>query len=560
VDLRVFDSKIIRPEGLDDRPQLPVPKRWQPWAPLRRLVARLEQQPWFLPGFGVVFLLITLELLSTSRPLPFGVWSVLGLFLVVVFLVASLATYLWALQPREVRRPRSLLLIGTILLTVLVLTRLGQLTIAALHVSFPHIPLSAMQAALPIPLAGVLFTVLLNARMAFAGSLCLTLLAGLMLAAPMPYFLYGFVGSVVGIFAIARRRERTLFFRAGAAVALANTYTLTALTLVEGNPGTLFADAIGGVVNGAIVAVLATGLLPLLEHPFERTTPFTLLDLSNLDNPLLRYMVLTVPGTYHHSIMVGTLAEAAAEAVGANGLLCRVGAYYHDIGKTRHPTYFIENQSDAADRHTRLAPSLSRTIVMSHVKEGIELARAFGLPEVLVDLIPQHHGTRLVSFFFQRAKEAADPEIQAVKEEDYRYPGPKPQSREAAILMLADTVEASTRSLTDPTPARIRGVVQKVINNIFADGQLDECDLTLRDLHIIANSFVRILTGIFHHRIEYPNPPAQESPRKRSDDGDHPGKPAAEGPRRNGVAKKAGPGDPPRPEPVPGDVQRPLGG
>jgi hypothetical protein len=307
------------------------------------------------------------------------------------------------------------------------------------------------------------------------------------------------------------------------------------------------------------VAVLATGILPLLEHPFERTTTFTLLDLSNLDNPLLRHMVLTVPGTYHHSIMVGTLAEAAAEAIGANGLLCRVGAYYHDIGKVRHPAYFIENQPDAADRHERLAPSLSRTIVMSHVKEGIELARAFGLPEALVDMIPQHHGTRLVSFFFQRAKETADPEIQAVKEEDYRYPGPRPQTREAAILMLADTVEAATRTLSDPTPARIRGVIQKVINSIFVDGQLDECDLTLRDLHLIANSFVRILTGIFHQRVEYPDTGPQEPAKKRSDDGDHAGKPAAEGPRRNGLAKKSGPGDPPRPEPAAGNVQRAPG-
>jgi putative nucleotidyltransferase with HDIG domain len=181
--------------------------------------------------------------------------------------------------------------------------------------------------------------------------------------------------------------------------------------------------------------------------------------------------------------MVGTLAESAAEAIGANALLCRVGAYYHDIGKTRHPGYFIENHADAGTRHEKLAPSLSRAIVMSHIKEGIEIAREHGLPEILVDMIPQHHGTRLVSFFYQRAKEAADPDHQAVSEEDYRYPGPRPQTREAAILMLADTVEAATRVLTDPTPARIRGVVQKIINAIFVDAQLDECDLTLRSPH-----------------------------------------------------------------------------
>jgi putative nucleotidyltransferase with HDIG domain len=238
--------------------------------------------------------------------------------------------------------------------------------------------------------------------------------------------------------------------------------------------------------------------------------------------------------------MVGTLAEAAAEAVGANALLCRVGAYYHDIGKTRHPTYFIENSPDASDRHQKLAPSLSRAIVMSHVKEGIEMAREYGLPDVLVDMIPQHHGTRLVSFFYQRAKEAADPGLQAVNEEDYRYLGPKPQTREAAILMLADAVQAATHTLADPTPARLRGAVQKIINAIFVDAQLDECDLTLRDLHLIANSFVRILTGFFHHRIEYPDGGPEEAAKKRSENGDQSQKPATEGSRRNGPAKKGG--------------------
>jgi hypothetical protein len=168
------------------------------------------------------------------------------------------------------------------------------------------------------------------------------------------------------------------------------------------------------------------------------------------------------------------------------------------------------------------------------------MAREYGLPEVLVDMIPQHHGTRLVSFFYQRAKETADPELQAVKEEDYRYLGPKPQTREAAILMLADAVEAATRTLTDPTPARIRGTVQKIINGIFVDGQLDECDLALRELHIIANNFVRILTGIFHHRIEYPGAELEQGTKKRSENGDQPPKPAAEGPHRDGMAKKGG--------------------
>jgi len=417
-----------------------------------------------------------------------------------------------------------------------------------------------MRAGLPVPLGGVLLTILFNARLAFAGSLVLTILTGIMVAAPIEYFLYSFVGSLVGVFSLARHRGRTAFFQAGGIMALANVYTLLAFALIDGDISTLRAEIVGGLLNGAIVAVMANGLLPLLEHSFGRTTDFTLLELSNLNEPMLRHLALVSPGTYHHSIMVGTLAEAAAEAVGANALLCRVGAYYHDIGKTRHPAYFIENSRDAALRHDKLAPSLSRAIVMSHVKEGIEMARAYGLPEVLVDLIPQHHGRRLVHFFYQRAKETADPDLQAVQEEDYRYPGPKPQTREAAILMLADAVEAAARTLTDPTPARIQGAVQKIINGIFVDGQLDECDLTLRDLHRMANSFVRILAGLFHHRVDYPGIQLQETGKKRSENGDQPAKSAKEDSRRDAMAKKGGTKGTVPPGSAESGVQRAAGG
>ena len=538
MDIR-FPNAPLQQEAVDRLPSPPPPKGPRPLAWLRRGMAWLEAQRWFLPAATAIFLLASVEILSSNLPLPLGMLSILGVVLLVAFLVAALYAYVRALQPKDVARPRSLLLIGTVLLIVLLLTHYGLLVIHALSQSFPHIPFSAMRAALPIPLGGVLLTVLFNSRLAFAGALNLTILTGLMLAAPLSYFMFTFVGSMVGIFAIAGRQERTAFFRAGAAIGLANAYTLFAFALLDADTASLTADIVGGIVNGLAVAVLATGVLPLLEHPFGRTTVFTLLELSNLNAPILKHLVLAAPGTYHHSIMVGTLAEAAAEAIGANALLCRVGAYYHDIGKTRHPGYFIENHADAGTRHEKLAPSLSRAIVMSHIKEGIEIAREHGLPEILVDMIPQHHGTRLVSFFYQRAKEAADPDHQAV-EEDYRYPGPRPQTREAAILMLADTTEAATRVLTDPTPARIRGVVQKIINAIFVDAQLDECDLTLRDLHIIANSFVRILTGFFHQRIEYPGARPDEGAKRRTENGDQSSKSTAEGPRRDGVVKKGG--------------------
>ena len=546
VDLR-FSDKSLHYEA-DASPLVPLRRGRRHFAVVRRLMSRLEQQRWFLPVATAGFLLATVGILDSSLPRPRGALSTLGAFLFAIFLLAALYGYVRLLQPKEVSRPRSLLLIGTVLLIVLLLTRYGLVVITSLHQSFPNIPLSAMRAALPAPLGGILLMVLFNVRLAFAGALSLTILTGLMLSAPLQQFLLAFVGSLVGIFTLVGRQERTAFFRAGMAVGLANAYALVAFALLDGNSATLLADIVGGGINGLMVAVLATGLLPLLEHPFERTTAFTLLELSDQSEPLLKHLLLYAPGTYHHSIMVGTLAETAAEAIGANSLLCRVGAYYHDIGKTRHPQYFVENEADAAQRHSKLAPSLSRAILVSHVKEGMELAREYGLPEVLVDMIPQHHGTRLVSFFFQRAKETADPEVQAVKEEDYRYPGPKPQTREAAILMLADAVQAATSALADPTPARIRGAVQKIINGIFVDGQLDECDLTLRSLHLISNSFVRILTGIFHHRIEYPGVELVDSAKKRNGDGDQPAKPAAEGPHRDGLAKKGGAKDAPGPE------------
>ncbi|HTX55383.1 MAG TPA: HDIG domain-containing protein [Candidatus Baltobacteraceae bacterium] len=538
VDLRFSE---ILPEA--DRPSAPPVKGWRPLAPLRGVIVRLAGRRWFMSAAAVFFLTAVSEILCSGSPLPLGGWSVLGMCLLVFLLSGALYLYLRYLQSKEIRRPGSLLLIGTVLLIVLVLTRAGLVVLTSFTQSFPTLPVSAMRAALPVPLGGVLLTVLFNPRLAFAGALCLTILSGLMAGAPPNFFLLAFVGSLAGIFAVARRQERTAFFRAGAAIAVASAYTLLAFGLLDGNLMAIRADIVGSLVNGLIVAVLATGLLPLLEQPFGRTTDFTLLELSNLNEPMLRYLILAAPGTYHHSLLVGTLAEAASEAIGANALLSRVGAYYHDIGKTRHPNYFIENNPDAGIRHEKLSPNLSRAMVMSHIKEGLEMGRAYGIPEVLLDMIPQHHGTRLVSFFYQRARESADPDLQEVKEEDYRYPGPKPQSREAAILMLADAVQAASQTLTDPTPARIRGAVQKIINSIFVDGQLDECDLTLRDLHIIANSFVRILTGMFHHRIEYPES-APDDGRKRNENGHQHPKPAGENSRRDSVAKKAGGRDP----------------
>jgi putative nucleotidyltransferase with HDIG domain len=245
------------------------------------------------------------------------------------------------------------------------------------------------------------------------------------------------------------------------------------------------------------------GLLHLFEMLFGITTNITLLELSDLNNPILKDLILKAPGTYHHSLIVGNLAEAACDAISANSLLARVGAYYHDIGKIEKAEYFSENEIEAKSRHEALTPTMSALIIINHVKDGIEVARKHNLPASILDFITQHHGTGLIYFFYQRALEKNGDES-FLKEEDFRYPGPKPQTKEAAVVLLADAVEASSRTLSDPTPARIQALTQRIINNKFIDGQLDECDLSLKDLNKIAMSFARILTGIFHSRVEYP--------------------------------------------------------
>jgi putative nucleotidyltransferase with HDIG domain len=262
-----------------------------------------------------------------------------------------------------------------------------------------------------------------------------------------------------------------------------------------------------GFIGGVLAGVISTGIIPLAEMIFDFTTDMKLLELANLDQPLLRELMVQAPGTYHHSVIVSNMVEATAEAVKANPLLAKVSAYYHDIGKMGKPLYFIENQVGDENRHDKLAPSMSNLILISHVKEGVELAQKHKLGREIIDIIQQHHGKSLINYFYNKAKEQAvnrGGKNSRVKQEDFRYPGPRPQTKEAGLVMLADMVEAAARSLTNPSPARIQGTVQKIINKAFADGQLDDCELTLKDLNEIATGFNKTLGGIFHHRVEYP--------------------------------------------------------
>jgi hypothetical protein len=297
---------------------------------------------------------------------------------------------------------------------------------------------------------------------------------------------------------------------------------------------------LAGFLSGILSAFIAYPGSTGVEAGFGYCTNIRLLEMGNLNNPLLKSLIVHAPGTYHHCIIVGSLAEAAAESVGVNPLLARVGSYYHDIGKMKKPLYFIENQQGVENKHDKLQPRMSALILISHVKEGVEIARAHKLGRDLIDIIREHHGTSVISYFFNRAKEKENPEVSEVKESDYRYQGPKPQSKVAALVMLADAVEAATRSLTDPTPARIQGMVQKIINKNFVDDQLSDCELTLKDMHTIAKSFNRILQGIYHHRIDYPQQllPKDISASKKKSNGDTAQKPAEKGKGKSDKTKK----------------------
>jgi len=510
-----------------------------------RVTWRLEQHPAALYSLSGAAVFGIILLLASSETLPAGALPLLGICLLVGFLLGSLYLYIFTLQPVALRRPNSLLLLASVILLSVAVTRFFLFLSHSIHQALPSVPVSALEYMVPVALGGLLLAVLFNSRLAFAGALAISILTSLLASAELRFFLYSFVGSLTAIFSLVGQKSRATLLKAGALVGLANLYSILAWSLLSGATESLAFDLMGGLINGLFVAILALGLLPLFEYLFQVATDFRLIELCNMNHPLLKQMILKAPGTYHHSMLVGTLAEAAGEVIGANTLLCRVGAYYHDIGKMTKPTYFVENQTDSKDLHGKLTPSLSSLVIVSHVKAGVELGRAYGLPPAVVEMIPQHHGTRLVSFFYDKAKKSQDPDLGEVQEEEFRYPGPKPQTKEAAILMLADGVEAASRTLTERTQGRFQGLVGNIVNTIFTDGQLNECELTLRELRLIEESFVRVLLGIYHHRVDYPGFDFEECTPKREGNGALGHKPAKEDQTRHQVPKK-GRGDHPR--------------
>jgi putative nucleotidyltransferase with HDIG domain len=325
----------------------------------------------------------------------------------------------------------------------------------------------------------------------------------------LPFFI---VNGILSSYFVYKSRKRSTIIKSGAAIGLAQVLTLIFIERFWiGSPDRyliLF-------LNGLITSIIVLGVLPIFEYLFKTVTNISLLELADSNHPLLQRMILEAPGTYHHSLVVGNLSDAACKEIGANNLLARVGAYYHDIGKIEKAEYFSENQIISQNKHDALSPDMSKLIIMNHVKNGVELAKKYRLPTNLVGFIQQHHGNSLVYYFYRRAIESLE-EDNNVKEEGFRYPGPKPSTKETAIVLLADSVEAATRALKDPTAAKIEEVVHKVINNKFIDGQLDECDLKLKDIERISAVFIRILSAIYHSRIPYGDDKNTENNHKKS--------------------------------------------
>lgn len=354
----------------------------------------------------------------------------------------------------------------------------------------------------PVALTSLLLTILLGVETGLIVTFILSFLLGMMHNFNLNFALVSLVSGSVAAYSVREVTHRYKFYRPMLYVCFVYVVLIFLMESLKFSHTPKIIELCGyGIFNGFFSTVLTMGLLPMFESLFNITTDITLLELSDLNNPLLKRLALVAPGTYHHSIVIGNLAEAAAKSLGANTLLARVGAYYHDIGKMEKPEYFVENQMGFKSKHEKLTPSMSALILESHVKEGVEMAKKAKLPKQLIDLMKEHHGTTVMNYFYNKALEQGASE--EVKDE-FRYPGPKPQSKEAAILMLADAVEAASRTLEDPKSSRIKAVVKRIIMDKFESGELDECDLTLKDLHVIEESFVPILIGVFHPRVDYP--------------------------------------------------------
>jgi len=454
------------------------------------------------------------------------------LFLGILSTVLLIMTVMHRSSERVPKSPQGdlidLLFLGTVSILQMLLVRMGMFIAEAVHHAFPLVSMEALYFAIPFALGPVLVAGFITRNMALVFAIFSSLLVTFLFDDKILFFLLSFLGGAVSVHHMIYFNQRSAFYRAGIFAGLINMLVILCAGMLSGHlfSADLFLKLAGGLTGGILSGIIVSGIAPLLESLFGYTTHIKLLELANLNQPLLQRMIVESPGTYHHSIVVASLVEAAAEAIQADSLLAKVSAYYHDIGKLTKPLYFIENQQNWKNKHDKLSPKMSSLVIISHVKDGCDLAQRFKLGRTLTDIIRQHHGTGVVSYFYEKAQKDKDPSIRSIPESDFRYPGPKPQTKEAGLVLLGDVVEASSRTLTDPTPSRIRNLVQTRIKQVYADGQLDNCELSLRDLHKIADVFERTLNAIFHQRVDYPEGGVKDPHSRKDSNGVYDFKPA----------------------------------
>ena len=455
-----------------------------------------------LTGLAVVYILVQIRpnwWPGGVRPdwwivepvVPLNAVSVLGVMGLVGIALYLYTTFLRLHEPLVIRDLRRIYMIALVSVATFGILWL----LDSLHAS-PYL--------LPMAAAAMLLKIFVNPVVAIVTAAVMAVLGGVAHGSSgLGPAIVALGSSLAAVFAVPRIRQRADLARAGLIAGLFGATLTCVIGMISGGHPMLWAPhALWAGIGGVGSAILAVGLLPYLEGLFGITTTFKLMELANPSQPLLRYLLMKAPGTYHHSILVGNLGEAAAEAVGADPLLVRVGAYYHDIGKTKRPYFFIENQMGMENAHEKISPHLSALVIQAHVKEGIEIAKEYALPPDVTRFVSTHHGKSCIAYFYHQACEADGPDH--VDEDHFKYPGPRPNTKEEAIVMLADACEATVRTLKNPTPEQIEQTIRRLINKRLNDGELSEAPLTLAEIEIIAQTFLKIVQGLYHQRIEYP--------------------------------------------------------
>jgi cyclic-di-AMP phosphodiesterase PgpH len=489
----IIQNQFFNQEATEDRRQQAIEKV----EPVRILQGQVIVEEGQLVNNEIYRQLQLVGLLDNEKSIqPF-----IGLTLIVVILLAGVYFYFYELRITPETRQSYLLLFSIIFVLAVIIMKIVSL--------FQQFDYAEIGYVYPVAMGALLIKILMDEKLSILYTIIIAICGSIIFnegvagTLNISVGIYILCSGIAGIMILSRQNHRSKILKAGLFVSVVNLVVLLALVFLQNGQysGIDFGlYLLLALVSGISSAVLTIGLLPFFEASFGILSTMRLIELSNPNHPLLRKILTEAPGTYHHSVMVANLAEAACEAIGANGLLARVGCYYHDIGKTKRPQFFIENQMNIDNPHDRLPPQTSANIIIAHAIDGAEMLRKHKMPKEIVDIAEQHHGTSLLKFFYHKAKNNGI----EVREEDYRYPGPRAQTKEVAIVGIADSVEAAVRSMSQPSAEQIEAIIRNIISDRLQDGQLNECDLTLRELDIVAHSLCETLKGIFHSRIEYP--------------------------------------------------------